>query len=194
MSERILGDETSASWEAIYQADDAGWDIGKPAPPFLDLIPRLQPGRMLVPGCGAGHDAKAFADAGFAVSALDFAPTAIRRSREKGLDVIEADFLVAEFAEPFDYVLEHTCFCAISVANRADYVAAAKRALKPGGMLVGLFYRFDPPDDNGPPFAISEGELRNYFEDDFEILELSVPQNSHGRRQGRERLVRMRRK
>jgi SAM-dependent methyltransferase len=200
MSDRIAGTDHPDSWEAIYQADDAGWDIGAPAPPFVDLLANppdwLRPGRMVVPGCGAGHDAKHFADAGFAVTALDFAPTAVRLAREKGLEVSQSDFLapVAEFANAFDYVLEHTCFCAIPVANRPRYVQAAKQVLKPGGLLIGLFYRFDPPDNEGPPFALREDELRRHFESDFEILGLSVPVRSHGKRQGRERFLRMRRK
>jgi SAM-dependent methyltransferase len=199
MSERILGTDDSASWEAIYQADDAGWDIGAPAPPFVDLLAQppawLSPGRLLVPGCGAGHDAAAFAAAGFDVTAVDFAPSAVRLAREKGLNVVETDFLtpVAEFANQFDYVLEHTCFCAIPLARRPHYVAAARAALKPGGTLLGLFYRFDPPDADGPPFALSEAELRAAFEPSFEILAIRVPTRSHGRRHGRERFLRMRR-
>jgi SAM-dependent methyltransferase len=198
MSERIVGTEDPASWEAIYQADDAGWDIGKPAPPFVDLLseapPWLVPGAMLVPGCGAGHDAAAFADAGFAVTAVDFAPSAVRFARAKGLKVVEGDFLAlpAEFANQFDFVLEHTCFCAIPVANRPCYVVAAAQALKPGGSLIGLFYRFDPPDDEGPPFAVGEAEFRAAFDPLFEILEFRVPARSHGKRQGRERFVRLR--
>jgi methyl halide transferase len=197
MSERISGTEEAASWEAIYQANDAGWDIGAAAPPFVDLLADppswLRPGRMLVPGCGAGHDAAAFAAAGFDVTALDFAPTALRLAREKGLHAVAADFLEsrAEFADQFDYVLEHTCFCAIPLANRPRYVEAAHRALKPGGALIGLFYRFDPPDDEGPPFALSEADLRAAFEPNFGILELSIPLCSHGKRQGRERFLRM---
>ena len=198
MSDRILGNNDAASWEAIYQADDAGWDIGAAAPPFCDFLVAapawLRPGRMLVPGCGAGHDAAAFAAAGFAVTAMDFAPTAVRLTREKGIHVVESNFLQppAALTGAFDYVLEHTCFCAIPVCDRPRYVAAARRVLKPGGLLIGLFYRFDPADVNGPPFALSEEDLRTAFEPEFEILELQSPARSHGKRQGRERFLRMR--
>ena len=71
---------------------------------------------------------------------------------------------------------------------------AAWRALRPGGVLLGLFFRFDPPDDAGPPFVVEEAALRARFADRFEIFEWRTPEDSHEPRVGRERLVAMRRR
>lgn len=197
---RIDGTENPESWEAIYQAGDAGWDIAKPAPPFQTLLENspdwLKSGKLICFGAGNGHDSNFFAEKGFDVTAADFAPSAIKSikkyaSNNSSLKALEADILNLdeEHKSAYDYVLEHTCFCAIPVNNRKKYVEAAKKVLKPGGILFGLFYRFDPPDEKGPPYATSEEEIRQLFLDDFEVVEWSTPKNSHKKRQNRERLI-----
>src|SRR4051794_38519244 len=70
----------SAYWDAQYQRGVTGWDIGGPAPAFVDLLAAPDappPGRLIVPGCGRGHDALLFARAGFDVLGVDFAPLAV---------------------------------------------------------------------------------------------------------------------
>ncbi len=66
-------------WEADYRRGTDGWDQGKPTPTFKRLASsnRFQPGRMLVPGAGRGHDAREFARHGFQVTAVDFTSFAI---------------------------------------------------------------------------------------------------------------------
>lgn len=199
------GTENPASWEAIYQAGDAGWDIGKPAPPFVKLWSGkpswLTPGKLICFGAGAGHDAQFFAENGFQVTAVDFAPTAIssiKKYSEKtpNLFPLQEDILSlpTSLNSSFDYVLEHTCFCALPRMNLTKYVEAAHKVLKAEGILFGLFYRFDPQDENGPPFSTNEKEVRELFEEFFEIFLWETPKNSHGKRQNRERLVAMRKK
>lgn len=202
---RIDGTENPDSWESIYQAGDAGWDIGKPAPPFVELVNKkpawLTKGSLICFGAGGGHDSNLFAQNDFKVTAVDFAPSAIAKidayaSTNPNLSSLNADILniPKELNGTFDYVLEHTCFCAIPIENRTKYVQAAKNALKENGVLFGLFYRFDPPDEKGPPYPTSEEEMKNLFEADFEIIEWETPKHSHGKRQNRERLIAMRAK
>ncbi|MCM8541568.1 MAG: TPMT family class I SAM-dependent methyltransferase [Lentisphaeraceae bacterium] len=199
---RIDGTDNPESWEAIYQAGDAGWDIGKPAPPFQTLLEKppewLKPAKLICFGAGAGHDSNFFAEKGFEVTAADFAPSAIKAIEKYAdsnnlLTALECDILSLpiEHQKKFEYVLEHTCFCALPIDNRKEYVKAAKKALKPGGILFGLFYRFDPPDEKGPPFHTSEEEIKGLFSDDFEFIEWSTPKNSHRKRQNRERFIAM---
>ncbi|MCM8534773.1 MAG: TPMT family class I SAM-dependent methyltransferase [Lentisphaeraceae bacterium] len=201
----IKGTENPDTWEAIYQTNDAGWDIKKPAPPFEELLERqpdwLTSGELINLGCGRGHDAAFFARNEFNVTAVDFAPTAIAGVQEYSESLTNLNPLLGDILQlpshlndSFDYVLEHTCFCAIPTTKRQDYVTAAFNLLKPEGILFGLFYRFDPADDKGPPFAISEEELRQLFEPKFDIFLWETPKNSHGRRKNRERLIAMRAK
>ena len=201
----VAGTESPDSWEKIYQTGDAGWDIAKPAPPFVDLVNNppewLKPGKLLNWGCGGGHDANFFAENGFETTACDFAPSAIKQAQEYAdkndlLEVYLSDLLNIEekYHNQFDYVLEHTCFCAIPIKNREGYVESALKVLKPGGILFGLFYRFDEPDEKGPPFYMSDDIVRENFEKDFEFIHWEIPKVSFGKRQNREKLIAMKRK
>ena len=189
---------SASSWNEIYLEGDAGWDIGRPSPPFEALLKRgaewLKTGSLINFGAGAGHDAKLFADAGFDVTAIDFAEEAIKLCNAKGLKAEAADlFELDAFANSFDYVLEHTCYCAIDRSRLAEYRDSAHKVLKSGGVLFGLFYRFDDENDaKGPPFWTSEDDIRKVFAEKFEILEMTVPEESLKKRKGRERLIAMR--
>ena len=198
-------------WNACYLAGDTPWDKGAPAPPllaWLDASPahRLD-GEVLVPGCGLGHDVRALADAGRAgaVCGLDLSPAAVKAARRVppagGETYAEGDLfdLPAAWRGRFDWVFEHTCFCAIDPACRPEYVRAVAGALKPGGRLLAIFYLDPwkdgdtPPPGGGPPFATSVGELDGLFAGDFELLEDWVPERSYRGREGRERMRLLRR-
>src|SRR5689334_749848 len=79
-------------WEGHYQSGDMPWEKGEPSPGLVDFLaahPALPRGTVCVPGCGTGHDVRAWAGAGFHVFGCDIAPSAIRlateRSRSAGL-------------------------------------------------------------------------------------------------------------
>ena len=48
-------------------------------------------------------------------------------------------------------IVEHTCFCAIDPARRADYIDTVGSLLAPGGWLLGLFWCHGNP--GGPPWG-----------------------------------------
>jgi hypothetical protein len=100
--------------------------------------------------------------------------------------------LPAELVGAFDWVFEHTCFCAISPGQRADYVHAVATALRRSGHVLGIFFLdpWDPgeeaPPEGGPPFGISTEELDELFLPDFRLLEQERPKTSYAGREGRE--------
>ena len=76
----------NADWEDRYQKQDMPWEKGEASPGLIDFLarhPQLPRGMVLVPGCGTGHDARAWATAGYKVTGYDLAPSAIRLAREK---------------------------------------------------------------------------------------------------------------
>ncbi len=189
---------TAKAWEQQYQECCNPWDLGCPAPPFINLLAAAhapQPGKIAVLGCGKGHDALVFAEAGFEVIGFDFAPTAIAeatataQAREIEARFLQRDIftLDAEFASSFDYVLEHTCFCAIDPELRSPYVEVVKSILRPNGKLIGLFYTHNRP--GGPPFGVKPQEVLDYFAQDFEPVIFQLAQDSIQRRQGDEHLA-----
>src|SRR3569832_2570416 len=71
-------------WERLYQRGETGWDQGGPSPGLVDFLTerKYPPGRVLVPGAGRGHDARALAKAGFGVTGIDAAGRAVRQASE----------------------------------------------------------------------------------------------------------------
>lgn len=193
-------DLTDRFWEGRYQEGTARWDLGQPAPVFVSLLnspDAPQPGRMAVLGSGRGHDALLFAEHGFEVVGFDFAPSAIEAARtnaqQRGLsaEFLQRDIfgLDAEFAQQFDYVLEHTCYCAIAPEQRTDYVKLVRAILRPQGELIGLFWAHSRP--GGPPFGTTPDAIRQRFAE-FELVAATLVSNSVEGRKGEEYLMRFR--
>lgn len=175
-------DMSETDWEAHYLAQDTPWDKGAPSPGLVEFLaahPQLPRGTVCVPGCGTGHDVRSWARAGFQAYGFDIAPSAIRLSEEKtralGLSATFAlaDFLTAEPPQPFDWVFEHTLFCAIDPERRDDYVRSVLRWLKPGGQFLAVHYLI--PDEDGPPFGTTREELMRRFAPHFHLLQEWVP-------------------
>lgn len=187
-------------WENRYQTGDTRWEKGEPSPGLVDFLashPKLPRGKVAVPGCGTGHDARAWAKHGFEVFGFDIAPSAIQLSEEKtkaaGLPVTFqlANFLQDEPPFQFDWLFEHTLFCAIQPKEREDYVQALLRWLKPDGQYLAVNYFI--PDTEGPPFGTDRDEQLRRFSPHFELVEDWVPR-SYPNRTGLERMFWWRRK
>jgi SAM-dependent methyltransferase len=182
-------------WEAQYQMGETPWDKGGPSPGLVDFV-ASEPltGRVLVPGCGAGHDVRAIAKAADEVIGLDVAPSGIaaaERFARVGRERYELGDLFAlprHLCGAFDWVWEHTCFCAIDPAQRPAYVESVATALKPRGRLLAIFY-LDPGNDSpdeGPPFEVSIAELDRLFAPRFELEREWLPTRAYPGREGRE--------
>jgi SAM-dependent methyltransferase len=190
-------------WETRYQTGDTPWEKGAPSPPLVEWLARNEiRGHILVPGCGSGHDVRELARSGAHPIGLDIAPSAITRAESQpraGSERYRMEDLFnlpAEMIDFFDWVFEHTCFCAIDPTRRKDYAAAVAGALKPQGCLLAIFYLdpgHDHPDD-GPPFGTSRAELDALFSDQFETLDEYIPSVAYPGREGRELLRVMRRR
>lgn len=187
-------------WEWRYQTGDMPWEKGAPSPGLVDFLashPRLPGETVCVPGCGTGHDVREWARAGFRAYGYDVAPSAIRladeRTRAAGLraQFRQLDFLREPPPFPFDWLFEHTLFCAIDPAERDLYVRAARDWLKPGGQFLAVFYLI--PDKDGPPFGATREELLGRFSPHFELLRHWVPR-SYPNRTGLEWMTWWRRK
>jgi SAM-dependent methyltransferase len=148
----------------------------------------------LVPGCGRGYDAILFAQRGFEVTAVDFAEGAmtatktLAASRAVSVQLIQRNIfdLTPDFNQHFDYVVEHTCFCALAPHLRSAYVDLMAALLQPAGHFLGIFFTHQRP--GGPPYGITPAEVRLLFEPNFDILSLQPVANSVPSRAGEEHL------
>lgn len=201
-SGRAKGPLDAAAWDSRWVDGNTPWDMGQPSPPMVSAVEAgllTPPGRVLVPGVGAGHDARFLASCGFEVTGIDLSDTAIGKARalaaEDDIDLTlqNADLLALPASyRDFDGVFEHTCFCAIHPSLRDDYVNAVADVLRPGGILLGVFFVFTT--EEGPPFGSSEVELRERFGRRFDIGVAKWADNSAERRDGLEMLFQMTRR
>lgn len=188
-------------WEKRYQAGDTPWEKGAASPglvEFLSKHPLL--GRVAVVGCGFGHDVRAISSGGAEVVGIDLAASAISGAasfpktgnesyRQANLFDLPKDLL-----GQFDWVFEHTCFCAIDPQMRPAYVRAVSSLLKPEGGFLAVFY-MEPDHEDGPPFGTTSAELDTLFEN-FHLERQWRPASSYPGREGRElvRLMRLKNK
>ncbi len=193
---------TPEFWAARYVAKDTDWDRGAPSPGLVDYLATrpVPPGKVLVPGCGRGHDVRFLARNGFHVTGLDVAPIAVHDARQLAAaeSLPHARFEQQDFFNltdplrgPYDGMFEHTFFCAIDPDLRDRYVAVAAAVIRPGGWLLGVFYNIQP--ESGPPFGTTRDELIERFSPSFDLQYETVPRSYEGRT-GKELLMHWQRK
>ncbi|MGE0634179.1 MAG: methyltransferase domain-containing protein [Pseudobdellovibrionaceae bacterium] len=183
-------------WTGRYLSNDAPWDLKATSPALKTMLPKLKlpKSRILVLGCGTGHDAAYFAEQGHLVKAVDMSPTAIEEAKKlyghlPNLEFTCADFfkLPADFNNSFDLVFEYTCYCAINPILRNKLVQAWKRFLDNNGHLFAVFFTMERRF--APPFGGSEWEIRQRLKKDFQFLYWKRWRDSIPGRQGKELFV-----
>jgi len=189
--------ENQYDWQSLYEANDMRWDLGEVAPPFIKLwdAGKLPVGKVLIPGCGRGHEVMFLAEKGFDVTGVDFAVGAtsylVKTLKERNLTgrVLHQDFFALDdlHTEFYDLVLEQTFFCAIPPIQRPEYCKTVARILKPGGKLIGLFY--NTGEEGGPPHNTTLEDIETIFSKTFTIQELEITNWSVERRRGKELLT-----
>jgi len=188
-------------WETRYQTGDTPWEKGSAAPPLLEWLARNEiRGRVLVPGCGSGHDVRALARAGADPVGIDIAPSAIQRADshprvgKERYEVADLFALPGHLISAFDWIFEHTCFCAIDPERRSSYVAGVVAALKSHGRLLAVFYIDPDHAEDGPPFRVTPEEIERLFSGHFETITTYVPGSAYSGREGRELVCVLRRR
>ena len=189
---------TADFWEANYREGRRRWELGGATPVFRRLAEggAFAPGRMIVPGAGLGDDARLFARHGFQVTAVDFAPTAVRAMHARQdpaapLVILQADWfaLPGALSGVFDYVLEYVFVGAIDPARREAYADVVAGLLRPGGRFVGLLGPISAPI-GGPPFAVRPDDIIALLAArGLSLLRREWPPDSVPQRQGVEALV-----
>ncbi|MGH8765053.1 MAG: methyltransferase domain-containing protein [Burkholderiales bacterium] len=163
-------------WDKRFAEGDTPWDRGAANPQLGVWLATgaLKRGRILVPGCGSGHEVAALAHAGFDITALDYSSEAIARTRKRlGAEnlkatLVEADALGWQPAQPFDAVYEQTCLCALYPDQWRAYADQLHRWLRPGGQLFALFVQLLRADAaegfiQGPPYHCDIQAMRALF-------------------------------
>lgn len=96
--------------------------------------------RVLELGCGTGSMTRLLLGAGAEVTALELSAPMLKRARRKapGATFVEGDLLAFDPAQKFDRALFSFVLHEMTADVRARALAAARRALGPGGRLTVL--------------------------------------------------------
>lgn len=184
-----------AFWTPHYEQKNWPWDLGAPHPALESILAQLKLNklRILVLGCGRGHDAAFLASRGHIVTALDFEVRAIAEAKtlypHSKVHWLQKDLfqISSDWHQSFDLIFEHTCYCAIDPLRRTELVKLWSKLLVPKGHLLGLFFAMDKP--HGPPFGGSEWEVYHRLKPYFEPRYWTRWEHSTGRRKDKELIV-----
>jgi len=191
-------------WREAWKAGVTPWDAGKSPPALRNLVDRdvVPPGRILVPGCGTGYDLATLARTDREVVGLDLSEDArdaflAAHPDLPGRVAYEVtDFFSYAPSLGFDFVWDYTFFCALDPDQRDAWSQAMKRLVNPAGVLATLIFPFEDPisSTQGPPWPINTNMVRAHVDDAFEELDSVDVAHAHPGREGKERLVRWRRR
>ena len=158
-------------WESRYRAGKMPWDFrGVPCALKSWLKTATSPGRVLIPGCGSGYEAKAFHDAGWEVVAIDYAPAAVARTKA-ALGALATNVMLADFftydsgGRKFDLVYERTFLCSLPPERWPAYAHRMTALLAERGRLAGFFLYGH--EDEPPPYPLTEDAAQALFGENF---------------------------
>jgi methyl halide transferase len=158
------------NWEERFREGTTRWERPALHPAFVEWRDNgtLAPCRILVPGAGRSTEPQALAEAGFDVTVVDAAPTAVATQRAR-LERVHmtarvelADLFTWQPSAPFDAVYDQACLCALPPKLWPDYAARLHAWLRPAGRLFTLFMQTGKPD--GPPFHCDVTAMRTLFD------------------------------
>ncbi|WP_432844623.1 class I SAM-dependent methyltransferase [Amycolatopsis sp. CA-161197] len=181
-AEAALAEGDPTGWfEPLYAAAEAGeavvpWYRGEPGPE-LAAWAAANPGAgrsALVVGCGLGDDAELLAESGYATSAFDVSPSAIKAVLNRFPDT-RVSYRTADLLDPpaawhhaFDVVVEILTVQSMPKSVRDAAIASVAGFLAPGGTLVvGAFAEenIDLATWSGPPWPLNRAELDSFARD-----------------------------
>jgi len=160
-------------WDVRYASGETPWDFhGVPAAlkAFLKTSPS---GSVLIPGCGAGYEVRAFHDTSWRVTAIDFSSGAGQRARSVlgalADCIVKDDFFTHDFGSThFDVIYERTFLCALPPDLWPAYVKRMTQLLRPSGKLAGIFLYGD--ETKPPPYPLTTAKARKLLGKDFSLM------------------------
>lgn len=161
--------EPAADWESRYRDGATAWERPGLNDAYLTWREHrvLNPCRILIPGGGRSAEPLAMAEAGFDVTVVDLAESAVavQRARLEHLHVrarVElANLLIWEPAVSFDAIYDQAFLCALPPAAWPEYEQRLHRWLKSDGTLFILFMQTHTA--GGPPFHCDLNSMHNLF-------------------------------
>ena len=201
MKEKLTGvgpkDNQRKDWESRYRVGDVPWDRGRAAPAIEEAGHFFPDGaKILVPGCGYGHDAAGLSRSGYRVEGWDISPSAIEKARKTyqrdDLTFSCRDLLNSgKEGASFDGIFEHTFLCAIGPVRWKEAIKEFARLLRPNGYLFAVLFT-EMAEDDPPPWPIEPSQAKALLGTYFKIDKISPAKKCFPGRENEESLWQMR--
>jgi len=160
-----------------YRLGITPWNTGIVPPEVVALVEMLPTGRALDLGCGTGTSSVYLARKRWAVTGIDFVPSAIQQARLRARKAnVPVDFYVADASRldflqtPYDLALDVGCLHSLTADQRHKYAAGLVRLVKPGGKY--LLYAFAPHQIGGQQVGITEEDVTSLYADAFTVTSI----------------------
>ncbi len=168
---------TPNEWNQRYQERNMPWDSGIRSRELARVLDdRLIPmGRAVELGCGTGTNAIFLAQQGFEVTAIDCAPLALEKARERArktgvsITFLEADLCnFRQLIQPADFVFDRGCYHCVRRVDLPGYLTTLRTLTRPGSKYLVLTGNANEHSEQGPP-RLHEHEIRADLEGLFAI-------------------------
>ena len=128
-------------WQNRYETDAIGWDLGEISPPIKKYVDQIENKdlKILIPGCGNGHEAEYLWRLGFRnVHVIDIAEAPLSNLRTRIPEFPEGQIHLGDFFKHdgvYDIIVEQTMFCAIDPVLRQEYADKCHELLDEFGKI-----------------------------------------------------------
>jgi thiopurine S-methyltransferase len=172
-------------WKQRWSEGKIGFHEGTPNAMLSRHVARLgENRRVLVPLCGKSEDLAFLAAQGHRVLGIELVEDAVRaffaehqlepavEHRDElaiytagAIKIIAGDFFAVdpELAGTVDALYDRAALVALDEATRPRYVKHVESLVPAGSPAVVLTFEYAPEAMTGPPFSVSDGEVRAHF-------------------------------
>ena len=185
-------------WREKWQRNEIGFHELQPNPLLTRHLPTLglpDGARIFLPLCGKSLDIHWLLEQGFEVAGIELSELAVRQlfdelgvtpriSEEGPLRRYEADDLcifvgnifdlTSDMLGPVDAVYDRAALIALPEDMRAAY-AAHVMAITDAAPTLLVCLEYDQSARPGPPFSVSDAEVRQYYNDRFHLTCIEKP-------------------
>ena len=184
-------------WLEKWQNNEIGFHRDDFNPNLMENFPLLdlpKGSHILVPLCGKSLDLLWLKEQGYKVTGVELSPIAVESffsecnleytisqcgnmykytSNDGDLTIIQGDFFHLNKCElvPIDAIYDRAAMIALPPQMRVGYFNKVKEIMPKNGKKLLITLEYDQEHGDGPPFSVSETEIRHHLSKDF-ILEL----------------------
>lgn len=184
-------------WLSRWQQNQIGFHLPEVNPRLLEhasVLPRVPGQRVLVPLCGKSIDMVWLAQRGLRVLGVELSALAVDtffqeqrwtpRVTQEGaftryatdhVEILCGDVFALDRANVGELhaVYDRAAMVALPPTLRGAYAQQLSRLLPPSATGLLVSFEYDQAEMNGPPFSVSEAEVRSLLSRAFEITHLA---------------------